>query len=385
MARVDVPITPSVLTWAIEESGFSIEEIADRIGVSTSVLNTWLSEDSEERPSLGQVRELAIILKRTPATLLLPAPPAIKPSPAKFRNRGGDRSSPNPEERRYLREAARLQRAASWVVSTLSREKPNLPGAQLTTTPEGAAADIRERFGADALHTDPEQTTAAQSFRAWRHVVEDAGVLVFLFPMGPESVAGFSLWDERAPVIAINTSMNHAARSFTLFHECGHLLTRTSSLCLETDGTRLGTPADAAERWCEEFAAAVLLPWDKVASVLSELGVRGRRQVDDPEVPKAIARRFGVSWRAATIRLIERGHAGWDLYRRIPPSADAKSRGGPTPNDDATRDRFTIRVDQYGNRTIELFIDALNRNVMSRTDVLDYLDVPDAALDRADG
>src|SRR4029453_6758459 len=93
--------------------------------------------------------------------------------------------------------------------------------------------------------------TASQAFRRFRSSLEEQGVLVLLFPIGPESVQGFSVWDDRAPAIAVNTAANHPARIFTLFHEYGHLLTRTSSMCLDAVGTRLAEPTDPAERWCE--------------------------------------------------------------------------------------------------------------------------------------
>jgi hypothetical protein len=99
-------------------------------------------------------------------------------------------------------------------------------------------------------------------------------------------------------------------------------------------------------------------------------------------VPRAIANAFKVSWRAATIRLIERGVATWGLYSAIPPHVDLKRRGG---GGGEGRDRGEIRLDQYGRKTLGLFLRALDRQVMGRSELLDYLDVPDAALDRLQG
>jgi Zn-dependent peptidase ImmA (M78 family) len=375
-----VPVTPAVLSWAIAESGYSLEEVAHKVGVSPVLLSEWAHEGTEQRPSLGQVKDLAAALKRTPATFLLPHPPDRPPVAAKFRNRGG-RASPTPEERRYLREAARLQRTASWLVRELGRPLPGVPVVALNANAEAAAVEAREDFCQRAPAAT--NVTPAAAFRSWRSALEDAGLLVFAFPMGLDGIAGFSLWDERAPVIAVNTALNYQARSFTLFHEYAHLLTRTSSLCLEADGAKLGAPTDVAERWCEEFAAAALLPWDAVAAFLRTRGYGPTDRVTDLAIPKAIALRFNTSWRAATLRLIERQMASWDLYREIPRIADAKERrGGNRGDDEEPRNRLVIRGEQYGHRTIDLFMDAAERNVLSRTDVLDYLDVPDTVLDR---
>jgi hypothetical protein len=42
--------------------------------------------------------------------------------------------------------------------------------------------------------------------------------------------------------------------------------------------------------------------------------------------------------------------------------------------------RSEIREDQYGQRTALLFKEALHREILSRDDVLSYLDIPDVAL-----
>ncbi len=85
-----------------------------------------------------------------------------------------------------------------------------------------------------------------------------------------DSARGFSLWDDDAPLIAVNSAWNPAARVYTLFHEYGHLLSRTSSVCLERVGVKISRPTDPAERWCKEFAAAALLPWSGVSKVLKD-------------------------------------------------------------------------------------------------------------------
>lgn len=172
---------------------------------------------------------------------------------------------------------------------------------------------------------------------------------------------------------------------YTLFHELGHLLTRTSSVCLDrTMGPKLSRPTDPAERWCEEFAAAALLPWSGSAGVAEFLKRRFQwspgEKVTTLAVSRAIANAFKVSWRAATIRLIERDLATWGLYAAIPPYVDRKKGGGG--GGDGGRDRGEIVHDEFGDKTLSLFFHGLNRQVIGRGDLLDYLDIPDAALDR---
>ncbi len=69
----EVPITPEVLSWAVEESGYSDEQIAAHIGVSADDLASWTRGDT--RPTLTPLKKLATKLHRQLATFLLPAPP----------------------------------------------------------------------------------------------------------------------------------------------------------------------------------------------------------------------------------------------------------------------------------------------------------------------
>ncbi len=377
-----VPVTPEVLTWAIKESSYSPEVVAELVGVPPAELAAW--QKGSARPTLTKFRKLARVLKRTPATFLLPAAPPFASYAVRFRHPpGSQRRSPNPEERRYLREAARLQEASKWLTTELHQEIKSLPSYRLEDDPESTADAICQKLVARTPTDRAAWTSAAQAFDAWRSSLETRSILVFLFPMGSQSAQGFSLWDKEAPVIAVNTAWNDAARVFTLFHEFGHLLTRTSSVCLEHSGSSLRKPNDRAERWCERFSAAIVLPWSDVADFL------GRRfnwspgeVIDDLSVPRAIANAFKVSWRAATIRLIERRAATWDLYAEIPRYTDEKQKTG---GGGGGRNRTEIREDQYGRRATDLFLSALDAGVLGRADVLEYLDITDSGLSQLQG
>jgi hypothetical protein len=95
-------------------------------------------------------------------------------------------------------------------------------------------------------------------------------------------------------------------------------------------------------------------------------------------VAGTIARKFRVSLRAATIRLIELGLATWDLYEEIPPAADAKPEGG---GGGGGRNRAQIKEDEFGARGTSLLVEAVRRDLIARSQALDYLDIPDAAFD----
>lgn len=368
-----VPVTKEVLAWAIRESGFTMDALRAEIG---SDLDRWLT--GEEQPSVTDLRQFANILKRPFAVFLLPSPPE-QPRPAvEFRHPfQSDRREMNPDERRNLREAVRQQKVLAWLADELGQLPSLLPQFSLEDDPADAARALRTVVGVTAQEQS-EWNSAAEGFRAWRAALERLGIFVFLFSMGRESCRGFSIWDDRAPVIGVNTGWNVEARTYSLIHELGHLITRTSSACVE-GAKDFDAKKDPAERWCERFAAAFLIPLEALEDFL-KLKLQWKRgdQIESLQNAQKVARRFRVSVRAAVLRLIDAKAAGWPLYRSIPPASDAKRDGG-APGE--PRFRARIRQDQYGRRATSMFISAMGADVITRSDVMHYLDVGDRDVD----
>lgn len=372
----EVPITPEVLSWAIKQSGHDEETVASKLNVPVEEVRRWIF--GEARPLKTKFRRLAEILKRPTALFFLPEPPQLDHSPIAFRHpTDSDRNQLNPKELRYIREIRRLQDTLSWARGQLDETFPELERWSQSTSPESAATSTRKKIGID-LRTQFAWKTASKAQEGWREAIEARGVLVFFLPMGEESVRGFSLWHETSPAIAVNTWWNNQARIFSLFHEYGHLLTRSSSACFETPKNLKGNKSDSIERWCEQFAASVILPWDDMANFIkSKYGWPRLKQIDDLEQLYAIARKFKVSARATALRLINHNFATWDLYNAIPAASDQKKgRGGGKG-----RTRVEIRRDEYGKGVTQLFVRAVDRELISRTDALGFLKVSDSDFD----
>lgn len=359
--RIEVPITPSVLQWAIDESGYTVPEVSEWVEGGSDALLGWLN--GHERPSITDVKLIASRLHRQLATFLLPRPPETAKVAVKFRHpQRGHQRPLNPIERRYIRRAGRLQDAHGWLSHELNLDRPDLPVEPLEQNAVTAATRLRARLSIPVTR-QREWRSASVAFDAWREAVERVGIVVVLYPMTDESCRGFSLWNEHAPLIAVNTAWKDEARIFTLFHELGHLLTRTDSACALA-GVSVGDAEDRAERWCEEFAAAVIIPDD----VLSELP-----KVADVKGLARASAEFKVSLRAMALRLIGAGKATWSLYRSIPGGADAKQRGGAGGGG---RNRREIREDELGHRGTRIFVEAVRRDVISESQALAYLDIP---------
>ncbi len=117
---LEVPITPSVLKWAINETA---------------------------KPSLTEFKVVARKLHRQLATFLLPAPPAgLTPVPQFRHPLSSHRRSLNPVERRFIRRAHRLQDAHAWLSRELGLEQPDFVTGTAAEPATDAAARLRARL-----------------------------------------------------------------------------------------------------------------------------------------------------------------------------------------------------------------------------------------------
>jgi Zn-dependent peptidase ImmA (M78 family) len=372
-----VPITPTVLKWAVDESGYDRAAIAKAAGATTAALDAWMA--GREQPNATAFRKLAVFLARPEAVFFLPEAPASSRVQVKFRAApGASPRKPLPTELLRIREAARLQRGLAWVMDELGEKLLTLPALSLEQDPEAAAEIARSDLGIDE-EQQLAWTSASAAQHGWRRALEDRGVAVFLLPMGKDAVRGFSLWDEKVPLVAVNTHWNPEARAFTMFHEYAHLLTRTSSMCAQpAAATPPRGSGDPVERWCERFAAAFLAPWAAVDRLLVDrYEWTPGEPIEDLRVASYVAKKLRISLRAAVLRLINHGVAGWALYKKIPPAADAKRGGGPATGG---RHRPQIRADEYGMRTLRTFLEGVRRDAITRDDALRYLDVADTQV-----
>jgi hypothetical protein len=202
-----------------------------------------------------------------------------------------------------------------------------------------------------------------------RRALEDRGVLALQLPIGAEGCRGFSLYDDRKPLVAVNTHYNAEARLFTYLHEVGHLMRRTDAICVGFSGT-------TGERWCERFAAAFLLPVDALRErVARRFGVDAI--VSTLEEVRLLARDFRVSLSAMAIRLEDLGWGREGLFGLIPRTTDFKAGGGGRGVDNT---RGAVRLRELGAGYVSLLVAGEQTGVLGRQDVLRYLDVSDAQL-----
>jgi len=306
-ARTHIPAKPNVLRWARETSGKSVSSAAVQLGIPAAELLAIEEGRGPVTPPVFQ--RMIVAYGRVESVLLLPEPPAEDALPEDYRTVGGALPAVSPETLLAIREARRIQH----YVSELRQDddtllpKADIPRAAITDDPDELATRERERFQV-SVETVGRWQPGREAFARWRDIVQSRGILVFVTQMPWDDCRGLALWGgvqndaELVPAIVINREDAFVARTFTLFHEYAHLLLRESASCLEAQND---TSKGAVERWCNRFAAAFLVPADRLREAASrlKLGSVGWSM----EQVRRVATGFRVSRSAMARRLHELG------------------------------------------------------------------------------
>ncbi|WP_327370369.1 ImmA/IrrE family metallo-endopeptidase [Streptomyces sp. NBC_01217] len=361
MPAIKQPVNPDVLTWALKQAGVTRGELALALAVPDDVVDDWLS--GEDAPGMTQLRGIAKLLRRPTSFFFLPRVPQRPAVEASFRHPWGKKGARTltSEEVAELRSAQRRQRIAKWAFQALEEATPpQLPNRAPSPTKTAGAVQ-------QWLHWDVKWQVSATSkgalTRLLRRALEDQGILVLQRSMDETSCRGFSIYDPEVPVIAFNGSQFPAARTFTLLHELGHLLAHEQAVC--------GSPEPAEERWCDEFAAAFLLPESHLGDYLRFKKV-DHVESDDIDMVRLIAQRYKVSFQCVALRLIDLERADWSLYEKVRNNPLEYEKGGFGGAPQTTPVR---RIREYGTTYPRLVLAACDKGSLADIDARKYLNV----------
>lgn len=358
-----VPIQQQALSWAVEESGISVADIDQHLRVPAGTVDGWIG--GRGQPNRTQFKRLKSLLKRPASVFFMDTPPETAESAVAMRFAFGATSrSRSPEERQAIRDASRVRKFVGDIRRDLEQGSPAIPSASTNEDPEEVATTIRNGPLNVPIEEQMSWASPTEAFKRWRALIEGMDILVFLYSLGESSARGFSFATDPPPVIGISTTWHASVRVYTLLHEFGHVLTRTSSSCTEDT---VGRPTeDPVERWCESFAASFLMPRHEVRTLI------GRRNSTDPIATATwLAGRLSVSRKSALLRLVELGAAQWGDFRRLESRFERKSAGGRAdPANPRTRD--VTRRETYG-RCLSTVRSAHDGGLVSEADIRTYL------------
>ena len=315
---VRVEVRPEMLGWAIERSGRPEEEL--RNNAKFKFLDAWQS--GEKLPTLVQLQDFANATYTPVGFLMLDAPPTEDlpiPDYRTVESSGVSTPSPHLLETIYLCQ----QRQAwyqEWAEGHLNADLDFVKSATTDDDPIQIADQIRERLGFD-LETRLRHRTWVEALRGLIESAEEIGILVMVSgivgnnthrALNPSEFRGFTLVDDRAPLIFVNGADTKAAQIFTLAHELAHVwlgLTGVSNVELDHDED------PEVERWCNSVAAELLLPIGSLPSALN-----GPTLTHDLE---RLARRYKVSTLVVLRRLADAGLITWrEFHAAFEPERD---------------------------------------------------------------
>lgn len=366
----DVPVKPDSLIWARLSLGLSREQAAELFETTPGRVQEW--ESTEHRFTISQLREFARRYKTPVAAFLRSTTPTLPGGPEDYRTVGGTAPALTIDTLIAIRDAQRVQAIAS----DLLRRDPSLlvPASmpqvdfQKESPDEMALLERREKFAFD-VRDQLSWPNANYAYNAWKARLQFLGVVVLVKAMPREDCRGFALVMEGAvpSVVVVNQKEVDQAKTFTLFHEYAHLMMRRHGICLEREDVDRGD----VERWCNRFAASLLVPADALADIAPNRSLT----IDDVG---DLARRFKVSRPVIALSLIRSGRATEDLYAEIQRQSDAMDWSVvPTTSDEGfpLRAQDQIRSSELGYAYPHLVIAAWHKGLIGTEEACDYLDV----------
>ena len=262
-----VAVNPEILKWARETAGLDMAEAATKIYAdsqkSSAVDKMRALEAGQRELTQKQLVRLAKAYHQPQIVFYLPKPPRpdepledLRTAPSE----GFDRKA-----EAWLGLLIRDMRASQSIVRDLLEDeeapvRDYLGSARLDMDPEQVGQDIAKRANFQ-LERFRSQRTVRGAFDYLRGCLESLGIFVLLMSdlgsdhttIPAEVFRGFALADPVAPYIVINRQDAVSAWSFTALHEAAHLWLGKSALAGAFGASR-------TERFCNQVAAAILLP-----------------------------------------------------------------------------------------------------------------------------
>lgn len=362
MPAIELPVNPEVLVWARLEAGLVPEEAAEISRISLDEITSY--EDGTAKPNITKLDALARAYKKAYSVLLIPRAPALA-RPQDFRTIGGLTPRVTRELATGLNDARRWAATASYLSGELDiKTGTTIPQFTTATSPEAAAS---RAFDPD-VSLDPLSEYAYGAWISRRISAEQSNVLVFTFTTEESDARAFSSYvDSGYSYLAVNTNGSPQARSFSLFHELGHIALRRGGVCLEKDGSGGG----GIEWWCNRFSAAVLMPTD---IVIRDFRNRGLAESSPLEAAQQLASRYRVSLDVACLRgerleLLPNG-----TYDQFVESRE-EFTGGETTEKTGGGQFYPTYYSQHGRPLVDLVRQAHQRQLIDRPTAARLLEV----------
>jgi len=324
------------------------------------------------------------VYKRPLAIFYLPEPP-VDFQPLKDYRRLPDSQVGilSPELLSAIRRARAVREAALELRELADDPIARPPRLEIPSDDPEAFGEAARELLAVSLDQQIAWQDPGRALNGWIDAISRLDVLVLQVQrIAMEEMRGFSVSADRLPLVVLNGADFPRGRIFTLLHEFAHVLLHAEGVCDVLPRSRVQRDADAVEVFCNQAAAAVLMP-SRV--FLADVGRFSKppdgRWPDDALV--GLSARYSVSQESVVRRLYTLGLTNWDFlqekqaeYRRgfeeyraeQKRERETKDRpGGPT--------FYRMKVRDLGRGFIQSALDAYYRRAITGSDLSEYLEI----------
>ena len=361
-------VQPSVLRWARESQGYSLEDVALHLKRDMDEIAAW--ESGAAAPTYTQLETLAYTLYKRPlAVFFLPAPPPEPKVSQEFRTLPDFELDQLSADTRYQLRLAHAHQISLRELNDGTNPTPrkifkDLPMSERASVKASAAA-VRDYFGI-SVNTQAAWGSTEDALKAWRNMVEGAGVFVFKHAFKQKAISGFCLADDEFPLIYLNNSTAKTRQIFSLFHELAHLLLKVNAISMFDDSyiDHLPPKARRIEQFCNAFAAEFLIPSDDFSAQLNSLGKFNEQAVE------SLARRYLVSREVVLRRILDRG-----LVDRAYYESKATQWANESEDEGSGGNYYATQSTYLGERYLKLVFSKHYQGRLTLEQVADYLGV----------
>lgn len=355
-----MPFNPAVLSKLLDARGVDADTLSSSLKISKDRLIE--AQKGKRIPTKNQVFRIADFLAVPAYALFMDSFVLREPEIIDFRTK-------NPKPFKFGVNAGKFESVfllrdfLAELYNRLDIDAPEkLLSEQPDENPEQFAATIAKLISIESLRLASK--TKRDFYKAFREKVEDLGVFVVQDHNISSDIDGFAIYHNSftSNLIFVNSAKrNHGAKTFTLAHELAHILGKRSAISSNYQ-TR-----NEVERFCNRFAASLLMPREKFLSVVDEKRLSFGSYEDSLDAAKIISNIFKTSVSAALVRAIEFGLAKRQYYARfsegfgspdfldtLKPKGGGGNEEGPEPG--------VIDLASYGKRAVSVMTEALNAN-----------------------
>ena len=354
------------LLWCCAEKGISAEELALDVGIAVSSLQRLL--DDGVGLTFKQLKKVADYFGRGVLFFLDTEPvDAEIVHTVQYRTLAGMKLNLSYPVKKLI-ERVEKQRLRYLAL----REELNTEDYAVFDPPETDAQNMNRTASAIRRWLGLEQTSSFEDYRA---AVQAKGILVFRtngytgqWQIPKESsILGFSLYDEKCPVIVVRKSLWETQQTFTLMHELGHILLHHES---SIDDVQDMYSRDGHEREANSFAGLVLVPEEVLATIQDSERPRDVEYFDIWLLEQR--RRLGVSTEVILRRLMDVGRLSTERYAQYRSYVEGLPISEESGGSRSYRHREPKHI--FGETYVRTVLDALSSRRITATKASAYLD-----------